>query len=327
MIIFLIISILVFVIFYGAVKPSKRKATIDSILLDLEDLLVTQTDGKKPIEENIRFFRATKHVVTFLLWQLFHAPRVNKDDLLELADLPIQRWEKQLYKDLQWVERKRFPGLLRPLTTYLANKDAKIMLDIGCGSMEVERQVISLLNRDKSHKKRIFIGVDNSPTALQMIEENFKNKRDLVSIHSIRSLDRKDIAEHLDGELLKHRILFLHDSANNIVNEKHKYIDVAFSCKFKHHLSEDRKKQFDISITNLAREAIEFDDYRTASSWIPLAITAWRRPALLNGALLSRLRQPSKSELGQDERSHMIKLYNPPGSYIKFFKADPAASV
>lgn len=318
----IVLTFIVLVALLGKfVLPSKRKKLIASIISDLEEYrLRAPVSEHYGIDENSRFFRAIKHIPTFLYWAVVHSPSITADKLLEIADLELPHWERQLYKDLRWVERKNFPGLLRPLVNTLEACDARIFLDIGCGAMEVERQIILRDARRKTPRPRIFIGVDLSETALEVIHATFKNHEDSVSIHNITSLSAKELSSFLDQKHVKHQILFLNADATKLALSEHISVDVVYSSKFKHHLRNADKHTFDISIKPLAPIVMEFDDYRTAFSWVPLALTGWKRPILLNGALLSRLRQPAKNSLKKQTKTQTIRFFSPPGSYIRYLK-------
>ena len=296
-------------------RPTKRKRLIGQIITDLKEYKeIAPRDEQYGVGENIRFFKASKHVITFLMWQLFYASSIDADNLLEIADLPLPRWERMLYKDLQRVERRRFPGLLRPLTTTLSNLDARVFLDIGCGTMEVERQLMQALQAKGDKKPRVFVGLDMSGSAYEMIQKTFEHDSDKVSIHRIPSLESNIIKPFVDSGHKKHQVLFVEADAMHAADPNNYPVDVVYSSKFKHHLKHSLKLPFDHAIAPLGKIVLEFDDYRTATSWIPISITAWKRPVLLNGGLLSRLRQPFKAKLSKQPN---VLFFSPPGSYIK----------
>jgi SAM-dependent methyltransferase len=296
--------------------PSRRQKQIDAILKDLRGFKPRRAE-EYALAENIRFFEAAKNPFSFVRWQLVHAPKIEADKLLELADYPFPKWQDVMYEQLNSVERKEFPGLLKPLRNYLSKVNATVFMDIGCGNMEVERQLLKVFGDDV----KVFVGIDLSSEAVGMIQKNFSEQIGTVEIRQATSLDKKtlDLCRGWKGP--KHLIVFVQKDALKIDPAELKgRVDVIFSSKFRHHLPADNRLKLDELMVSVGCPALEFDDYRTAPSWIPLALTAWRKPALLNGALLSRLRQPSKKELKQAKASN-VQFFSPPGSYIKILRS------
>lgn len=296
---------------------SQRAKIIHEILIDLRRLekeAVGDADVLYAIHENIRFFEAAKHVVNLLRWQLFHASHIESHRLLELADLSIPKWEMELYKGLCWIERRKFPGLLTPLYKRLTEMPGRILLDVGCGGMEIERQVIDRLLQRDDEVARVFIGVDQSPASFGMIEETFQDYKDRVEVVYAT---RKSMNKWLKPGT-KHRVVFVKADVLQLSEWlAPQEVDVVYSSRLKHHIPIAQRDQLDKALKKIAKVALEYDDYQTALSWLPLVVTAWSRPALLNGALLSRLRQPTKKSLKRAEKAHSIKFFSPPGSYIK----------
>jgi len=318
-----LLIVAIVIISLGTLKPllvpSKRLRVIEDILADLHIVQLLITDEQEyGLAANIRFFKAVRHPLTYLFWQLLEAPRLDADKLLELADLPLPEWEAQLYKDLDRLERRRFPGLLKPLAANLAAQPGVTFLDLGCGSMEVERQVLISLNRRKDHRPRIFIGVDLSPASYDIIARNFKQYASEVAVHRVEKLDTATLRSLIAGAPKQHLVVFVQADALSLLERLQPGdVDVVYSSKFKHHLPKQLKPKLDKLAATAGKVALEFDDYRTALSWIPLVLTAWSKPVLLNGALLSRLRQPAKRELVKSKHHTPVTFYNPPGSYIK----------
>lgn len=312
-----VLILLIAILTLKYVLPSSRKRLLNLIIADLESYeAAAPQDEKYGVEQNIRFFKAAKHLPNFIFWQVFLASKIDADRLLEIADLDLPKWEKQLYRDLGRLERKRFPGLLKPLAKTLADADAVTYLDVGCGSMEAERQAINLLSRRHVHRPRIFIGLDMSLAAYDMIQKTFSDYKDKVQVAKVDSISPAVIQKYTKKSG-RHAILFIQQDAVELSgNENRQKIDVVFSSKFKHHLRQKDKGHFDRAIEKLGEQVFEFDDYRTATSWIPPMFTAWKKPILLNGALLSRLRQPAKKDLQQKN----VKFFSPPGSYVRFLK-------
>ena len=80
---------------------------------------------------------------------------MDKTKLLELTDFPFSHWDKEMHRKLIEMEKKDFPGLVKPLVDGVVNlilgknRSRFIGVSLGCGGMEVERQIIKKL----IHKK------------------------------------------------------------------------------------------------------------------------------------------------------------------------------
>lgn len=299
---------------------TQRSQILHEILADLEELEKESwrsKDFQYALRENIRFFQAIKDPLSFLKWQLFHAPHIDASRLLELADLPLPKWEARLYEGLRWIERKKIPGLLTPLCRTLARSSGRVYLDIGCGAMEIERQVVRLLAQHHTTSPRVFIGVDQSSSSYAAIQGTFHDLTDKVEVMKLTNLNPKSLSSALKPGN-KHRVVFIEADALALEGKlSRKEVDIVYSSRFMHHLTDPQKKQFDKSLKRMGKIILEYDDYRTALSWIPQTLSAWSRPVLLNGALLSRLRQPSKKSLQKEGYGHNIRFFSPPGVYIK----------
>jgi hypothetical protein len=308
-----------------SVSP-KRRSKLAEIIFDLEKLQSTApTDIRYAIAENIAFFKSTRTFYGFCYWALTRRNKIDAKRLLEIADLPLPRWEKELYNDLSYVERKEFPGLSKPLKKllirHITQEKETILLDLGCGSMEVERQCIVELSKMKAEYNPIFLGIDAAPQALDAIQSNFASLKGRVDIAKIESLN-----DFNPGRVDKPTMFFYCGDALEVAELLgHKY-SLIFSSRFKHHLDDTDKRRIDSLSQKLTHYVIEYDDYRTAMSWLPPVITAWYRPVLLGAAIFSQIRQPSKKELlkqkslaGPDTR---ISLFNLPGSYAKVYLSE-----
>ena len=93
-----------------------RIATIDAILQDLERLKNDpHFENQYAVDENIRFFKATKYYPEYLRWIIHHAPKIDAAELLEITDMPFPRWDREMHQKLVELEQKDFPGLVTPL--------------------------------------------------------------------------------------------------------------------------------------------------------------------------------------------------------------------
>jgi hypothetical protein len=300
-----------------------RQRKLSEIIADLESLLRISSPGRAyPIHENIAFFRSLRTLPGYVYWALTRRRRIVAAKLLEIADLPLPRWEMELYKDLSYVERKDFPGLSKPLRQTIlqhiqAHPDAK-MLELGCGSMEVTRQALQQLKASGSNAKPLIVGVDLARQSWDAIKVTLAELADFVEIRQITSLDEIE-----DFQPQKPTILFHQGDALEIAQLHGHKFDLLYSSRFRHHLDKNAKAKLDTVSQDLATTVVEYDDYRTAISWIPPILTAWNRPVLMNGSILSQLRQPSKKELKYEKHatdSVSIRFYSPPGSYTRTYQ-------
>jgi SAM-dependent methyltransferase len=315
-----IILILVLALLAGlSVSPSRHKK-LDFIVRDLQNLLKTaRPDQVYAINENIAFFRAIKTIPGYVAWAATRRRNIVAKNLLEIADFPLPRWEKELYDDLAHVERKNFPGLTKPLrnllVAYIKSKKSAILLDLGCGGMEAERQAIVELRKQGVQHSTAYVGIDLAPQAWDSIQDNFNELKGEVDIKKIS--DISDIERYKTD---KPTILFHCGNALEIASLHGHRFDLIISSRFRHHLDGAGKKLLDHISLNIANELIEYDDYRSAFSWIAPLLTAWYRPILLNGAIFSQIRQPWKHDLRatkSDTGKLTVKIFSPPGSYAK----------
>ncbi len=322
----MIVILVGFIILVLLVVPSYypgRQRKLTEIIADLEALLqATPTDKAYPIQENIAFFRSLRTLPSYVYWALTRRRKIIASKLLEIADLPLPRWEMELYKDLSYVESKEFPGLSKPLRQTIlqhiqAHPEAK-MLELGCGSMEVTRQVLQKLKLSGSDAKPVIVGVDLAQQSWDAIQVTFAALADFVEIRQAATLE---VVEGFRPQ--KPTILFHQGDALEIAHLHGHKFDLLYSSRFRHHLDEQAKTRLDTVSRDLATSVVEYDDFRTAVSWIPPILTAWNRPVLMNGAILSQLRQPSKKELKlakQHPDGVSIDFYSPPGSYTRTYQ-------
>lgn len=316
--IYFAIILIVVILFSVSYHVPKRTRKINAVISDLEALLLRSPEKDKyAIKENIVFFKALKSLASYVRWALGRRRKIIPDQLLEIADLSLPTWEKELYDDLAFVERKNFPGLSKPLKrmilSHLQTQQTTI-LDIGCGGMEVERQVIIDYLKNGTRGAPVFVGIDLAPQAWDAVNDTFRDMKDNVTLKQIKNI--KELKSHYGD---KPTILFHCGDALEIAQLHGERFDLIVSSRFRHHLNADQKNLFDHVGANIAKASIEYDDYRTALSWIPPLLTAWNRPILLNGAIFSQIRQPWKKDLIKERRDSKTKIvfFSPPGSYAR----------
>lgn len=301
----------------------KRIKKIQKIIYDLESLSRNAPNNQKyALNELLIFFRLIYTIPGFFWWGFTKRAKLDGLHLLELADLPLPIWEAELYRDLSHVERKPFPGLSKPLRNkiveYLSENTGLPLLDLGCGSMEVERQSLSRILQDHSDYKPVILGIDLSADAYLSIKDNFVDFTPEIMIKQIDSLENIESMQYEQPT-----ILFYQGDALDVANTHGHNFGMIFSSRFRHHLNEEAMRKLDSISHKYSHYVVEYDDYRTATSWIPPLMTAWYRPVLLSAAIFSQLRQPTKIELIKQKKQmvpHLeIKLFNPPGSYTRTY--------
>src|SRR3989344_1239439 len=133
---------------------NKRIALINLIINDLLEIKPRSTgDQLYSVEQNVAFFRAAKSVPKYLKWLFTSARRLNGDRLLEINDIPlknIDKWDNELYRGLVGLARIKRLNFFKPLIFELATlieaaNRPYLMVELGAGAMEIDRQLIELL--------------------------------------------------------------------------------------------------------------------------------------------------------------------------------------
>ena len=302
-------------------KNSDRIVVIDQILSDLEKLKISGFDNEYALNENIVFFHAAKNFFYYFMWLVTHVPKIDADRLLELTDLDFPKWKEELHLSLIEMSRRKFPGLIKPLCDYLVSyvlkKHPLFILDIGSGSMEIERQVISRLINHGIKNKPIFIGLDNSPTACRIAKKNLSQLGEIIEIHELINWD--DVfALGINDTNQKFKTVLINNDLSFLSKCGDKQLDLIFYSKFKHHLPADIKKELEDITGKKAKIVAEYDDYKSFHFLVPQSMGAWRYPVLMNGAIFSRLRCPSKGELATNvKEEEYLKFFYKIKSYLK----------
>lgn len=308
----------------------KREKEINEILNDLA-VLEKDKKYKEAVQINADFLRAAVLPTKYIQWLILNASRLRKkkESILELGDFPIERWQRELHLNYIQVERNKFAGLLKPITKRIiaelkkSNQQTITVLNIGCGGMEIEKQVIEELVRKGIGKNIVFIGVEISQTIFKIAFSNLSTlvEKELVEVEELTELN-----DHVLGELRKRAKpgkLLVRIINTNTLNLKDWLspgsLDLVYHSMMKHHLSEAEKKSLDQLVTYLAPKTIEYDDFYSFPLLILPSIFTWKSPCLLNGTILSLLRDPSKKEVLSKQRGWKTKLYCFTGYYLRIY--------
>jgi len=306
-------------------RPLKRSAEIKEILSDLQTLK-SHPAYKEGVELNIEFFNAIRSPFSYVWWLMFRAPKLRKDQakIVELADLPFPRWQKELLETLSWFEIWML-RTLKPLGKQISQelerlkgikKEPIVIASLGCGGMELERRIIYQLVRNHFNFPSIFIGVDYSPAVPDVINEKFGNlvSKGLLQIKIVSHLGDEELNK-LKAEAVSRRFLvvLLNTDAFKLKELAEDSFDLVYHARLRHHLTGEESRKLDELAIHLAPRFIEVDDLFSFSGLMVMSIFLWRFPALLNGGILSALRDFSRRELlSQREKDWKVNIYGRP---------------
>jgi len=306
---------------------TKRAREIQEIISDLE-LLKLDSKYREAAEINIGFFKAARSIFCFIHWLVSVAPKLRRrrERLLELADLPLKKWQRKTHQGLIKYQSGKFTG--RMVTAFIAElcrivltiKETKssqpiVIFDLGFGGGELGRQVFKRL----PDVSLIYVGIDISPAVMETAKQAFQPLHEkgeiifkelpILNDEVVNALGREASATHKKvvavwcGDILT---LDKHLSPSKI--------DIIWHARVLHHLSlADKDRLVDIC-RRLSPITVEMDDRNCFWFKFWAIVTTWLihpNVALMNGAILSCLRDPAKEEL-----TGYFKLV-PPFSYIR----------
>jgi len=156
-----------------------------------------------------------------------------------------------MHRKLVEMEKKEFPGLIAPLVNRIVDlilqKEGRFIgIGLGCGGMEVERQVIKKLLEKKHPHQVVLIGVDKSPITHEVARENLREIEPHIDIHEVESLSSSTLDSLLEGNRHRHIIIL----CKNDIFKLREYFpfgmgtfDVVYHSLFKHHLTDLQKRK------------------------------------------------------------------------------------
>lgn len=305
-----------------------RTEQIEEILQDLKDLKKQGFENMYALDENIKFFEAMRSPFKYIKWFISERPKIDGSRLLELSDFPLGhgRWEAILQAELLEIEQWKFPDNLArfrkstlELLQHLQSDERLVLLNLGCGPMELERQIIQNYLATNNKQKIVFVGIDTSDASLTLAENNIQSAR--IPLKRVSSFDSVVLAE-LNLEYANEQfytVLFKGDALKTDQYFKKGEVDILFYTKFRHHLQGNQKVYFDKMIRDVSGHIVEDDHLNNLFMFIvPLLVRSrWGHPVLLNGAMFSSLRCPLKKDLQQLASSWSIKLA--PDGYTKVY--------
>ena len=313
------------------INQLKRMDLINLVIQDLHELRNScDSNTGYAVDKNIDFFEAAKHLWRYVPWLIREYPKIDKTKIKELADFHLRGglWEENLLKNLVRLEKSRLIDLVGPLREELLKQLRKIaaheqrpliVANIGCGAMEIERQIIDRLKENSLPAPVVWIGIDNSQASLAMARENLDSYRNFFNVsHELTP----ELIQKLKQPSQSHTIQFiLGDAISSLSRLSPGTLDIIYYSKFLHHLSDSDKENFKNLLTKMAKHIIEFDDYRGLYLPIMSLLTNWRSPILLNGAVFSALRVPDRTMLlkDKDNMGWATKVF-PLKGYIKTYQ-------
>jgi SAM-dependent methyltransferase len=283
-------------------------AEIQEILADLKTL-ASHPDYVEAVKLHTGFFGAMRSPISYLFWLVLKAPKLrrNRAKVTELADLPLPRWQKTVLETLSYFE-EWMPTLL-PIKNHVVReleklKESKqepiVVASLGCGGMELERQIIYQLIRKRFSFPAVFIGVDYSAASLDVATSKFQNltSKGLVHMQTITHLGNNELAKiKAQAASQGFMVVSLRNDAFALKELAENSLDLVYHARLRHHLTTEEARKLDELANYLAPNLVELDDIFSIWAIIVMSIFIWRFPAILNGCILSCLRDYSKREL------------------------------
>jgi len=283
-------------------------AEIQEILADLKTL-ASHPDYVEAVKLHTGFFRAMRSPISYLFWLVLKAPKLrrNRAKVTELADLPLPRWQKTVLETLSFFEE--WMTTLLPIKNHVVReleklKESKqepiVVASLGCGGMELERQIIYQLVRKRFRFPTVFIGVDYSTASLEVATSKFKNltSKGLVHMQTITHLGNNELAKiKAQAASQGFMVISLRNDAFALKELAENSLDLVYHARLRHHLTTEEARKLDELANYLAPNLVELDDIFSVRAIIVMSIFMWRFPSILNGGILSCLRDYSKWEL------------------------------
>lgn len=293
---------------------TKRWREIQEIISDLEPLK-DDPEYREAAEVNIGFFKAARSIFSFIHWLTFTAPKLRKkrDELLELGDLPLEKWQRRTYQALAGVERHSFGRkasdgftleLLRAILRARRIKDSSeptVLLDVGFGGGELGYRVVEGLHR----VPLLYIGLDITPANIEVAKEVFRPlcERGEIVFREVPTLNDEVIdALHQEASDTSRKVVTvclgdIFDLDKHVSPGK---IDLICHSRVLHHIKAALRPRLEDICRKLSPVTLEMDDRHCFGFmfWsIVGACIIYPSVSLLNGSIVSWLRDPAKEEL------------------------------
>jgi len=312
---------------------TRRSREIAEIISDLKTM---QDDPlyKEAVADNIAFFKATRCPWLFLGWLILNSSRLKRkrDKLLELGDFPFLKWQKRGYAGLASIENHRLGGmmstgfvrelcrLIQQVKRIKGDDGPVVVLDLGCGGGEMGRLVF----KELSDVPLAYIGVDITPANIALAERNFRSLHKAGSLVFTRVSQVDDAAvdavrRGAEGGCGRVATACFGDIFGLDKSLSPGKADIIWHSRVLHHISRSDMPRLEEMCRRLSPLTVEMDDVDCFryKFWTAVALPAvFRNPSLLNGMVISRLRDPFPHEL-----TGHFKLVSP-FSYVRLIMGD-----
>jgi len=293
---------------------TKRWREIKEIISDLESLK-GDPEYREAAEINIGFFKAARSIFSFIHWLIFTAPKLRKrrDELLELGDLPLEKWQQRLYQALAGIERHSFGRKLSDGFTLELSRailrvkriknsgEAVVLLDMGFGGGELGYRVVERLHR----VPLLYIGLDITPANIGVAKEVFHPlcERGEVVFREVPALNDEVIdALRQEASDTSRRVVAvclgdIFDLDKHISPGK---IDLICHSRTLHHIKAVLRPRLEDICRKLSPITLEMDDRHCFGFMFWSLVGAWiiyPSVSLLNGGIISWLRDQAEEEL------------------------------
>ena len=164
-------------------------------------------------------------------------------------------------------------------------------------------------------------GIANMKEDITSTEENIKSIS--IPLEKVSLLNSTILAElnskHSNDQF--YAVLFKGDAMKGDQYLKNGEIDILFYTKFRHHLTNSQRTDFDKMALSSSDHIIEDDLLNNLFMFtVPLiGRSQWKHPVLLNGGMFSALRCPTRKEVQQLPPNWSIKIT--PDGYTKVYDA------
>jgi len=293
---------------------TKRAREIREIISDLE-LLKLDSKYREAAEINIRFFKAARSVFSFIHWLIHVAPKLRKirESILELADLPLKKWQRKTHEGLIRYQSSRFGR--RMVTAFIKelcqiilkikemknNDEPTVVFDLGFGGGELGRQVFKRL----PDALLVYVGIDISPAIMEAAKQAFQpwHEKGEIVFKELPILN-DEIVDALRREASGTSKKVVAVWCGDILTlDKHLSpgkMDIAWHARVFHHLSSAGKAHLVDICRRLSPITVEMDDRNCFWFKFWTTLTTWLiypDVFLMNGGILSCLRALTKEEL------------------------------
>ena len=282
---------------------------IQEIITFLENEKKINPAGLYSINENIRFFSSIVNLSKFLKWYWYYHKKIDGSKITELTDFDNENFIRELHQELLKVERRKIPGMVAPLVIavykhILSMEKPALIADLGSGSMEIARQIITRLMKSGYNKQLTIVAFDKSKAAHESGVSNLAVFKDYIEIHETDSFNADLLAKIEKYSQKSIKVILSNEDVFNLSKEKiNVKFDLSFHSFFKHHLEEYRKKKIDYLLSDISDKIFEYDEFYSSFGLLVHSMHTWKNPILLNGAAFSVIRSIKLQALKQDPQS------------------------